>query len=172
MEKISKADNHLIILDSDSFISPENQIDFVSLNNFLEGLCKFICNRILYFPKNRITLIIHNRRVLQILSAINEEQPVFCNLEVLIKNQAVSLKMLKDLSLVSRYFESLQKIIREGDFEEVLKSEEFQEEVYRPICQNLVYRVKALNEQAQVSLRGNRLYAFCVVMLRLFDLDG
>jgi hypothetical protein len=132
----------------------DQSIDFSTLNQILEILCNLICNRVLYSSKDRMTVIIKNNILIDLFEKIEGEQPIFLPVEIIIKNQPVSLNLLKDIKRIFSYFENANSILSDQTFENVLKNEDFLNNIFKPICSNSINILKHINRKKSIEIQG------------------
>lgn len=161
-----QADSQFVVIDSDILISPENQIDFASLNMILEGLCHMVCNRILHSPKTTFSIVIRNGTLYQLLNQVNPAQEILSPLDVLFKSKVVSASFLKDLKYVYLYFDCCNEVLKKGETDWVFEKNAYVEQLFKPIefnrnaCVNTLN--KSLSEKAALSLNSNISGAFVI----------
>jgi hypothetical protein len=150
--------SHFIILDSDILLSSENTVSFDTLNEVLEVLCQLICNRILYNPKTRMTILIKNTKLLDLMNRIEPNQEVFQSFQMPFNDEIVSLDFLKNLKILYKYFDSLMKCIEKNQVSWVLNEQNFAEEVLKPINSNnkkILFQLnKESNEDFDLNFEG------------------
>ena len=161
MALTQKYSNFYMIIDLDSFYDPENKrLEMSSLESFLEILCKFICQKLLYFPKSYLCICVKNYTIIQRLRELSLENIPVNYFDVVFPFDLITLNSVRDLKNLQEYFTVIDNML---SLDQSKSNEELLSKFMLNISPNMKfwkeclkgYFISTIEKRKKIDLSGN-----------------